>query len=259
MSARIYIAPYVRGPTEPSTSERVSRIHEAKMPSNGFRGFFADLLPHRMIDKSGSLFAIEIVLLAVSLGAVAAWFAGTQGQSLGAVLAIDGLLAGSLVVGHTVRAWVDAKRVNSSVTADFTRLVEKWAYRATNYRDLQAAGMPRAAAATAATVSISTHLVLEAIEPDRLRAGDVVLVETGQTVPADGAILEGMAVVDESAVTGQSAPVFRHESGVTDVMRDSRIVEGQIFVEVTPRRGHPLDWIGGVKLTIPKSVEPAQR
>ena len=229
------------------------------MPSKAFGGFFADLLPHRMIDKSGSLFAIEIVLLAVGLGTVAAWFAGTRGESLGIVLAIDGLLAGGLVVGHAIRAWVDAKRVDPSPTTNLTRPVEQWAYRATNYRHLQAAGMPRAAGVTAATISISTHLVLEAIEPDRLCAGDVILIETGQTVPADGAILEGMAVVDESAITGQSAPDIRHEGGVKEVMRGSRIVEGQIFVEVTPRRGHPLDWIGGTVLTRPLIAEPAGR
>jgi potassium-transporting ATPase ATP-binding subunit len=78
-------------------------------------------------------------------------------------------------------------------------------------------------------------------------------------MPIDGVILDGIAVVDESAVTGQSAPVVRHSGGVKEVMRHTRVVEGRIFVEVTPRRGHPLDWIGGAALTESVKAEAAQR
>src|ERR1700732_343408 len=46
-----------------------------------------------------------------------------------------------------------------------------------------------------------------------LRKGDVVLVETGDTIPADGEVIEGVASVDESAITGESAPVIRESGG----------------------------------------------
>ncbi len=46
-----------------------------------------------------------------------------------------------------------------------------------------------------------------------LRKGDVVLVEAGDVIPADGEVLEGIASVNESAITGESAPVIRESGG----------------------------------------------
>src|SRR5579862_3380423 len=51
------------------------------------------------------------------------------------------------------------------------------------------------------------------VRADQLRKGDVVLVETGDYIPADGEVIEGAASVDESAITGESAPVIRESGG----------------------------------------------
>ncbi len=131
-----------------------------------------------------------------------------------------------------------------------------WAYRATNFRQLQQAGLVGTPAGSATAAGISSHLNLEAVEPDRLNVGDVICVEAGQVIPVDGVILDGVAVVDESSVTGQSAPVIRSAEWVNNVMGQTRVVEGHVFVEVSPRRGHPLDWIGGVTPAEPRIVEP---
>ncbi len=53
----------------------------------------------------------------------------------------------------------------------------------------------------------------EAIEAYRLRIGDVVLVEAGDTIPGDGDVIDGVASVNESAITGESAPVIRESGG----------------------------------------------
>src|SRR5262249_6988059 len=55
--------------------------------------------------------------------------------------------------------------------------------------------------------------ITERINADALRKGDVVLVEAGDLIPADGEVIEGAASVDESAVTGESAPVIRESGG----------------------------------------------
>jgi K+-transporting ATPase ATPase B chain len=56
----------------------------------------------------------------------------------------------------------------------------------------------------------------ESVPADRLRKGDVVLVTPGELIPGDGEVIEGVASVDESAVTGESAPVIRESGGVRD-------------------------------------------
>src|SRR5262249_51339044 len=54
---------------------------------------------------------------------------------------------------------------------------------------------------------------LEKIPSSKLRAGDFVLVSAGEFIPSDGEIVEGVASVDESAITGESAPVIREAGG----------------------------------------------
>ena len=53
----------------------------------------------------------------------------------------------------------------------------------------------------------------EQVAAAKLRQGDLVLVEAGDTVPSDGDVIEGIASVDESAITGESAPVIRESGG----------------------------------------------
>jgi len=53
----------------------------------------------------------------------------------------------------------------------------------------------------------------EMVEGGSLRKGDLVYIEAGDTVPADGEVVEGVATVDESAITGESAPVIRESGG----------------------------------------------
>src|SRR4029077_16144865 len=53
----------------------------------------------------------------------------------------------------------------------------------------------------------------ECIASSKLRCGDVVLVSAGEFIPGDGEVIEGVASVDESAITGESAPVIRESGG----------------------------------------------
>jgi K+-transporting ATPase ATPase B chain len=71
-----------------------------------------------------------------------------------------------------------------------------------------------------------------------LRAGDRVVVEAGQVIPGDGEILEGVASVDESAITGESAPVIREAGGDrSGVTGGTRVLSDRIVVQITASPG----------------------
>ncbi len=79
---------------------------------------------------------------------------------------------------------------------------------------------------------------LEAIPADDLRKDDLVLVSAGEIIPADGEIIEGVATVDESAITGESAPVIREAGGDRSaVTGGTRVLSDQIKVVVTANPG----------------------
>jgi len=68
--------------------------------------------------------------------------------------------------------------------------------------------------------------------------GDVVLVEAGEAVPGDGTVIEGIASVDESAITGESAPVIREAGGDRSaVTGGTRVLSDRIVVEITQEPG----------------------
>lgn len=76
------------------------------------------------------------------------------------------------------------------------------------------------------------------LEADNLRKGDVVLVEAGDTVPADGEVIDGVASVDESAITGESAPVIRESGGdFSAVTGGTRVLSDWIVVRVVVNPG----------------------
>lgn len=71
-----------------------------------------------------------------------------------------------------------------------------------------------------------------------LRLGDVVLVETGELIPGDGDIVHGIATVDESAITGESAPVVRESGGDRSaVTGGTRVLSDRIVVKITSKPG----------------------
>ncbi len=71
-----------------------------------------------------------------------------------------------------------------------------------------------------------------------LRAGDIVLISAGETIPGDGEIVEGVASVDESAITGESAPVIREAGGDRSaVTGGTRVLSDQIKVKITSNPG----------------------
>ena len=71
-----------------------------------------------------------------------------------------------------------------------------------------------------------------------LTSGDIVVVDAGELIPGDGTVIEGIASVDESAITGESAPVIRESGGDRSaVTGGTRVTSDQLVVEITQEPG----------------------
>jgi K+-transporting ATPase ATPase B chain len=79
----------------------------------------------------------------------------------------------------------------------------------------------------------------ERVAASSLTKGDTVVCQAGDVIPSDGDIIEGIASVDESAITGESAPVIRESGGDRSaVTGGTRVLSDRIVVRITAERGH---------------------
>jgi K+-transporting ATPase ATPase B chain len=79
---------------------------------------------------------------------------------------------------------------------------------------------------------------IKIVPSSQLRKGDVFVAETGDTIPMDGEIIEGLATIDESAITGESAPVIREAGGdKSSVTGGTKVLSDKIKVRVTTEPG----------------------
>jgi potassium-transporting ATPase ATP-binding subunit len=86
--------------------------------------------------------------------------------------------------------------------------------------------------------SENQNLDFKTVSSSKLRKGDVFLCEAGDTIPTDGEIIEGLASIDESAITGESAPVIREAGGdKSSVTGGTKVLSDQIKVMVTTQPG----------------------
>jgi K+-transporting ATPase ATPase B chain len=101
----------------------------------------------------------------------------------------------------------------------------------------QADTLRKARSATIANRQLADGKV-EQVPSSELRTGDVVVVSAGELIPGDGDIIEGVASVDESAITGESAPVIRESGGDRSaVTGGTRVLSDQIRVKITANPG----------------------
>jgi K+-transporting ATPase ATPase B chain len=79
---------------------------------------------------------------------------------------------------------------------------------------------------------------ISTVNSSSLRKGDIYLAEVGDTLPADGEIVEGLATIDESAITGESAPVIREaDTDHSGVIGGTKVLSDKIKVQVTTNPG----------------------
>jgi K+-transporting ATPase ATPase B chain len=85
---------------------------------------------------------------------------------------------------------------------------------------------------------ISTNGKIEIVDADSLRKGDIILVRANEIIPADGEVILGAATVDESAITGESAPVIREAGGDRSaVTGGTRVLSDEIKIRITANPG----------------------
>ncbi len=114
-----------------------------------------------------------------------------------------------------------------------------------NFAEAMAEGRGKAQAETLRKAKSETiaHRLLpngahEDVPGSKLRVGDIVVVSAGDTIPGDGDVIEGVASVDESAITGESAPVIRESGGDRSaVTGGTRVLSDQIKVRISSNAG----------------------
>jgi potassium-transporting ATPase ATP-binding subunit len=152
-------------------------------------------------------------------------------------------------VGSVLTTWhLVEDAVTGAVSLGFELQITLWLWLTVlfaNFAEAMAEGRGKAQADTLRKTRTQTmaHVVtgagLEQLVPAAtLRKGDVVVVRAGEFIPADGEIVEGVASVDESAITGESAPVIRESGGDRSaVTGGTRVLSDWIRVRVTANPG----------------------
>ena len=85
---------------------------------------------------------------------------------------------------------------------------------------------------------ITSGSKVEVVPASKLRAGDVVICDAGDLIPGDGEVIEGIATVDESVITGESAPVIRESGGDRSaVTGGTKVLSDQIRIKITSNPG----------------------
>ena len=129
-------------------------------------------------------------------------------------------------------------------SATFTFVVALWLWLTVVFANLAEAlaeGRGKAQAATLRAMRSETMATLQdgsQVAAAQLQRGDVVVVEAGAAIPGDGTVIAGIASVDESAITGESAPVIREAGGDRSaVTGGTRVLSDRIVVEITQEPG----------------------
>ncbi|MEJ2769570.1 potassium-transporting ATPase subunit KdpB [Mycetohabitans sp. B46] len=151
----------------------------------------------------------------------------------------------------TTVLWIAALAGQAEASAGFILAIALWLWFTVLFANFAEALAEGRSKAQAASLRSAKHNVMakklnephpkapiRIITSTELRRGDVVLVEAGDTIPADGEVIEGVASVDESAITGESAPVIRESGGdFSSVTGGTRVLSDWIVVRVSVNPG----------------------
>ncbi len=182
---------------------------------------FRKLSPATLV-RNPVMFIVEVGAALTTVLAIALPFLGEGGQT-GFTWAITAWLWLTVLFATLAEAVAEGRGRAQAASLRATRTTTT----ATRVLGYDAAGDAEARAARTETVASAD-----------LRQGDVVLVAEGEPIPGDGDIVAGIASVDESAITGESAPVVREAGGDRSaVTGGTRVLSDRIVVRITSRPG----------------------
>jgi len=202
----------VQADAERTTRGPSSSILDVGILIPALRGALAKLDPRVMV-KNPVMFVVEVVAL------------------LTTVLFVRDLAVGASNLGFSAQI---------IVWLWFTVLFANLAEAVAEGRDkAQAASLRRTRTQTSAKLlGDSSSAQWREVPSVQLRPGDVVLVEAGDLIPSDGEVIEGVASVNEAAITGESAPVIRESGGDRSaVTGGTQVLSDQIKVRITASQG----------------------
>jgi potassium-transporting ATPase ATP-binding subunit len=143
--------------------------------------------------------------------------------------------------------YVFADLVDTRQNVTFLAAISVWLWFTVlfaNFAEAMAEGRGKAQADTLRKMKTDTVANLmkageiEQIAANKLRKGDIVSVSAGEIIPGDGDVIEGIASVDESAITGESAPVIRESGGDRSaVTGGTKVLSDRIIVQITSEPG----------------------
>ncbi len=182
--------------------------------------------------KNPVMFVVEVgTALSILYTAYKVIDPGSSMASLGYLIALDIWLFLTVLFANFAEALAEAR---GKAQADALRKTRQDS-AARRLKLVDASNVP---VGTLATWLQEQEKFIEEVSSARLKTGDLVIVEAGQAIPADGEIVEGIASVDESAITGESAPVVREAGGDrSGVTGGTRVLSDAILVRVTASAG----------------------
>jgi K+-transporting ATPase ATPase B chain len=154
------------------------------------------------------------------------------------VVEVGSVLTTALLIENAVRHEPIGFNLQITLWLWFTVLFANFAEAMAEGRGKAQADTLRKAKGETIAYRYKSDGAMEAVSSSQLRAGDIIRVEAGQFIAGDGEVIEGVASVDESAITGESAPVIREAGGDRSaVTGGTRVLSDWIRIRITSNPG----------------------
>src|SRR6266852_5195278 len=185
-------------------------IFQGPLIRSAMRESFIKLNP-RLVARNPVMFVVEI------------------GSAITTLVLIQQIVTGTGNVGFTLQI---------SLWLWFTVLFANFAEAMAEARGKAQADSLRKTKTDALAKRLTSAGKVEPVPASALRAGDVVVCDAGELIPGDGEVIEGIATVDESVITGESAPVIRESGGDRSaVTGGTRVLSDKVKVKITSNPG----------------------